>query len=236
MAPHLTHRDNFTWLLLALVFLLFSGAMFAQFESDQGERLVNISLMITLLIGVWSMEQNQKKWMNFKLGATLLIASLMIGDTILGDETLSFPQLILAFSFLSLSTYQAWRQVMFTGVIDGNKIIGAICIYILLGLVWAFGYLLVEAIFPHSFNGLDHKLWQHNLQELIYYSMVTLTTLGYGDITPNAPVARFMAYMESITGIFYTTVLVASLIGIRLASYHPDETEEDKEDKEAIDN
>jgi hypothetical protein len=229
MSPQLTARDNFVWLLLALVFLLFSGAMFAQFESEQGQRLVNISLMITLLIAVWSLEQNQKKWMNFKLGATLLIASLMIGDTILGDDTLSFPQLILAFSFLSLSTYQAWRQVMFTGVIDSNKIIGAICIYILLGLVWAFGYLLVEAIFPHSFNGLDHKLWQQNMQELIYYSMVTLTTLGYGDVTPAAPVARFMAYMESITGIFYTTVLVASLIGIRLAGYHPEETEEDKE-------
>jgi hypothetical protein len=214
---------------MALVFLLFSGAMFAQFESEQGQRLVNISLMITLLIAVWSLEQNQRGWMNFKLGATLLIASLMIGDTILGDDRLAFAQLIIAFSFLSLSTYQAWRQVMFTGVIDGNKIIGAICIYILLGLVWAFGYLLVEAVFPNSFNGLDHKLWQHNLQELIYYSMVTLTTLGYGDITPNAPVARFMAYMESITGIFYTTVLVASLIGIRLASYHPEETEEEKE-------
>ena len=101
MSPQLTARDNFVWLLLALVFLLFSGAMFAQFESAQGQRLVNISLMITLLIAVWSLEQNQKGWMNFKLGATLLIASLMIGDTILGDDRLAFPQLILAFSFLS---------------------------------------------------------------------------------------------------------------------------------------
>ena len=49
--------------------------------------------------------------------------------------------------------------------------------------------------------------------------MVTLTTLGYGDITPQQPVARFLAYMEAITGIFYTTVLVASLIGMRLAQH-----------------
>ena len=223
MSPHISERDNFTWLLGALVFLLFSGALFAQFESAEGQRLVNISLMITLLIAVWSLEQNQKGWMNFKVGATLLIGGLMIGDTILADDRLAFAQLIIAFSFMSLTTYQAWRQVMFTGAIDGNKIIGAICIYILLGVVWAFGYLLVEAVFPHSFNGLGHKAWQQNLQEMIYYSMVTLTTLGYGDITPNAPVARFMAYMESITGIFYTTVLVASLIGIRLASYHPED-------------
>lgn len=222
MSPQVSDRDNFVWLLLALVFLLFSGAMFAQFESAQGQRLVNISLMITLLIAIWSLEQNQKKWMNFKVGATLLIGGLMIGDSLLADNRLSFAQLLISFLFLSLTTFQAWRQVMFTGIIDRNKIIGAICIYILLGVVWAFGYLLIEAIFPHSFNGLDHKPWQQNLQEMIYYSMVTLTTLGYGDITPNAPVARFMAYMESITGIFYTTVLVASLIGIRLASHHPE--------------
>jgi voltage-gated potassium channel len=228
MSPQITERDNFVWLLLALVFLLFSGAMFAQYESVQGQRLVNISLMITLLIAVWSLEQNQKRWMNFKMGATLIIAALMIGDSLLADNRLAFAQLAIAFCFLSLTTYQAWRQVMFTGAIDGNKIVGAICIYILLAVVWAFGYLLIKEIFPTSFNGLEHHLWQHNMQEMIYYSMVTLTTLGYGDITPNEPLARFMAYMESITGIFYTTVLVASLIGVRLASYHPRETKNEE--------
>jgi voltage-gated potassium channel len=68
-----------------------------------------------------------------------------------------------------------------------------------------------------SFNGLDNELWQGNLEQFTYYSMVTLTTVGYGDITPEQPVARFLAYMEGLTGIFYTTILVASLIGVRLA-------------------
>ena len=49
--------------------------------------------------------------------------------------------------------------------------------------------------------------------------MVTLTTLGYGDITPTSPLTRFLAYMEAAIGVFYTTVLVASLIGLRLAGY-----------------
>ncbi len=226
--PHrITHRDNFTWLLCGLVFLLFSGAIFSQIESQQGQRLVNISLMITMLVAVWSMEQDQNQRRNMKIGMSLVIASLMIGDSILEDNRLSFVQLVIAFSFLSLTTFQAWRQVMFTGQIDRNKIIGAICIYMLLGVVWGFGYLLIEAIFPNSFNGLDHVAWQHNLQDMLYYSMVTLSTLGYGDITPAQPVARFFAYMESITGIFYTTVLVASLIGIRLASYHPPQKTDD---------
>ena len=85
------------------------------------------------------------------------------------------------------------------------------------GIIWALAYLLVENLFPGSMNGLDHQQWQFNLEDMIYYSMVTLTTLGYGDITPDQPLVRFLAYMEAITGIFYTTILVASLIGVRLA-------------------
>jgi voltage-gated potassium channel Kch len=80
--------------------------------------------------------------------------------------------------------------------------------------------LITEGLFPGSLVGLDGKNWQDNLQATIYYSMVTLTTLGYGDITPAAPITRFLAYMEALVGIFYTTVLVASLIGLRLSGYH----------------
>ncbi len=224
MAPKITQRDNFIWLFFALIFLLFSGAVFAQFESELGQRLVNYSLMITILIAVWSMERKQAHWLNRKIGMSLVIASLMIGDSILKDERFAIAQLVIILLFLSLTTYLAWRQVMFSGHVDRNKIIGSICIYMLLGVVWAFAYLLVEVLFPGSMNGLDHRQWQHNLEDMIYYSMVTLTTLGYGDITPDQPLVRFLAYMESITGIFYTTVLVASLIGVRLAAFKPGES------------
>ena len=184
---------------------------------------MNFSLTITMLIAVWSMERKRARWLNPKIGMSLVIASLMIGGSILDDYRLAIAQLVIVISFLSLTTFLAWRQVMFSGHVDRNKIVGAICIYMLIGVVWAFAYLLVEALFPGSMNGLDHREWQHNLEDMIYYSMVTLTTLGYGDITPDQPLVRFLAYMESITGIFYTTVLVASLIGVRLAAYKPGE-------------
>ena len=220
--PQVNERDNFIWLLIALVFLLFSGAVFAQVDSHQGQRLVNISLMITLLVGIWSLEVHKDTWVNPKIGMSLMVVALMVTDSIIESNFLAKGQLVAAFLFFSLTTHLAWRQVMFTGNIDGNKIVGAICIYILIGLVWAFGYLIAEEAFPGSLNGLDHDLWQQNLEDVIYYSFVTLTTLGYGDITPDQPLVRFMAYMEAITGIFYTTVLVASLIGLRLAEFKPD--------------
>ena len=212
-------RDNFIWLLAALVCLLFVDAISAQFDAAQAQRLVNILLMVTIVIAVWAVDTVQGRWVNWKIGMSLIIVSVMVADSVLESNFLAIYQLVSSFLFLSFSLHLCWKQVMFRGMVDGNKIIGAICIYMLIGVIWAFAYLIVEFIFPGSFSNLEADLWQGNLEELLYYSMVTLTTLGYGDITPQQPVARFLAYMEALTGIFYTTVLVASLIGMRLAHF-----------------
>jgi hypothetical protein len=212
-------RDNFIWLLAALIFLLFGDAVFAQLELRQGQKLINITLMITIVAAVWSVGGSEGRWTNWKVGMSFIIASLMISDSILESNFLALYQLSAIFIFLTVTLHLCWKQVMFRGVVDGNKVIGAICIYILIALIWAFAYLMVEHLFPGSFDGLDSGVWQHNLEELTYFSMVTVTTLGYGDITPQQPLANFLAYMEAITGIFYTTVLVASLIGMRMAHY-----------------
>jgi voltage-gated potassium channel Kch len=103
---------------------------------------------------------------------------------------------------------------LFTGPIDWNKIVGAICIYLLMGLVWALSYLLIAQAIPNAFNGLEQLPWYNNFADAAYYSFVTLTTLGYGDISPVAPIARFLVYMEAIFGVFYMAILVASLVGI----------------------
>jgi len=218
-ALKISERDNFFWLLIALVLLMASDAVFSQFESEQGKLLVNISMLLTLFVAVWALERNKRGRVlrNWKIGLTVIVAGLMVADSLVENRFLALGQLAGCFLFLCLSLYLVWKQVLFTGYVDTNKIVGSICIYILLGLLWAFGYLIAEELFPGSFNGLDHEVWQGNLEQLVYYSMVTLTTVGYGDITPEQPVARFLAFMEGITGIFYTTILVASLIGVRLA-------------------
>jgi voltage-gated potassium channel len=220
VGPQFTERDNFFWLLIALVLLLFSDAVASQFESQQGRLLVNVSLLITLFVAVWSLDRDQQVWRTGKHGMALFITALMVSNSFIENSILEMGALGGCFLFLSLSLYWVWRQVLFTGAVDSNKIVGSICIYMLLGLVWAFGYMITEELFPGSFTGLDQEFWQGNFEQFSYFSMVTLTTTGYGDITPEQPVARFLAYMESITGIFYTTILVASLIGVRLAGDH----------------
>ena len=210
-------RNNFRILLYALIFFLFADAVVDQFQLKHSQPVINLALMITLIVNIWAVDNPRTNFLSWKLGATLAIAVIMITDSVIKSNALAKVQLILAFIFIVLTTWQAWGQVMFTGRVDENKIIGAICIYLLLGMGWAFAYLIVEAFIPGSLRGLETDLWQSNANTMIYYSMATMKTMGYGDIAPAQPLARFLAYMEAVTGIFYTTVLVASLIGIRLA-------------------
>jgi hypothetical protein len=177
----------------------------------------NIALMLALFVAVWSMEENRGGWLNWKIAMTFVIVALMLGDMVVQNELFAFLQLAGGVFFLGVTTVLAWRQVMFVGTVDTNKVVGAICIYIMIGLIWTFGYLIAEYFFPGSMEGLESTRWQDNIEDMTYYSMVTLTTLGYGDITPAQPMTQFLAYMEAIAGIFYTTVLVASLIGMQLA-------------------
>lgn len=105
--------------------------------------------------------------------------------------------------------------------INIETISGAICVYILMGLMWSHVYTITELIEPNSFNNLGFNAneplesdWISKLSlQLNYYSFVTLSTLGYGDITPVTRVAKSFATLEAILGQLYLAVLVARLVG-----------------------
>ena len=107
-------------------------------------------------------------------------------------------------------------QVYRRGPVTHHRILGAVAVYLLLGLAWASAYEFLNHLHPGAFGGnLDAAL----PQTWIYYSFVTLTTTGYGDIAPLHPVARSLAIAEALTGQLYLSItlarLVASYVGTR---------------------
>jgi hypothetical protein len=212
-------RLNFEYLLGALLILILSGAI-AQEEGIRGETrrlFMEPALCIILLMGVWSLI-SQKKW---------LIIGGIIAGTGVATASLNFfwdmPELRLLnmgilFVFCLASTGVAFQSLLLSSSVDVNKIIGAICIYLLLGLDWSFLYLFINMAIPNSFNGLSSTEIGNQLPELVYYSFVTITTLGYGDLTPVKPLARTVAFLEGFVGQFYVAVLVAWLVGMFLSS------------------
>jgi voltage-gated potassium channel len=95
------------------------------------------------------------------------------------------------------------------------------CGYLLLGIIWGLLYSAVETASPGSFSlpspkDTDAVAARPDRGTLTYYSVITLTTVGYGDVTPTTPLARTLAWMEAVTGQFYLAVLVAGLVGFKV--------------------
>jgi hypothetical protein len=102
------------------------------------------------------------------------------------------------------------KQVFREGPVTVHRIQGAIAVYLLLGITWAGSYELLVLMRPGAFagSGVDQaRTW-------IYYSFVTLTTVGYGDITPVHPLARSLAVFEALTGQLYPAILLARLVSL----------------------
>ena len=79
-------------------------------------------------------------------------------------------------------------------------------------------YLLLLAMDPQAFSGVEVANWQQGFSRIAYYSFVTLTTLGYGDILPTNHISEFFVYMEAIIGVFYMAIIVSSLISLHLSA------------------
>ncbi|MHC5065552.1 MAG: potassium channel family protein [Planctomycetota bacterium] len=122
--------------------------------------------------------------------------------------------LVAVFGFGALTIFIL--QDVFMGEISRDRLRGAAAAYLLMGIAFGLIFKLIDVSFPGSFN-LSAEDTIASL-EANFYSFVTLTTLGYGDITPVRPFAQAVAYLESCIGQFYLTVLVAFLVGKRLAA------------------
>jgi len=213
----ITQENNFVYLFFALLIFLFSGAIMSEFPGSVGQDIFSIVTILMLMLSIKSLK-TEKTW---KWTVYALVVSFVI-LTVLGkifDHQLNvylILAVLLIFFIGSFST--AAKQVLLEGDIDGNKIIGSLSLYILLGLIWAVIYLLLLVMDPTAFSGIETANWQQSFSRVAYYSFVTLTTLGYGDILPTNHVAEFFVYLEAIIGVFYMAIIVSSLISLRLSA------------------
>jgi voltage-gated potassium channel len=216
-----SEKNNFIYLIVSLVVLLLAGALVDQFPGSLGQHIFQAASVVTLALSTFGFRSTQLR-LQTGVGFTLSVLAIVILGVLLDEAGMSSMHLFVLILFYCWATWHAAKQVLFSGPIDGNKIVGAICIYLLIGLIWALLYLYIAQSIPNAFNGLEQRVWYDNFANVAYFSFVTLTTLGYGDISPIVPIARFLVYMEAIVGVFYMAILVASLIGIRISSLHSD--------------
>ena len=181
-------------LLLTLVFFASIGVIFA----DRRLRYMAVVLGIPTLVGGWT---------------GYFIPGLPRVPLVIAFHL--FAALFFAFTVAALV-----RGVHREKDVSADALYAALCGYILLALGFGHLFCVVAVIYPGSFAGEtypgDDAANRHFV--LTYFSFVTLTTVGYGDVLPKSPPARGLAMVEAVTGQFYLAVLVAELIGKRLST------------------
>ena len=170
-----------------------------------------------VIIGVWSLRGGGRA---YTLGMFFVIAGIVMNSLAVNLESPIFLYASFAalFGFLLVAVSYTLGQIARETDINANRLIGAVCVYLLLGVIWAVAYTLVDMIAPGSFKGFvppEGRGWD---SEWLYFSFVTMTTLGYGDISPVSAIAKALAYLQAVFGQFYIAILVAGLVSAYISS------------------
>ncbi len=201
----------FTQLLILFGSLLIPSALFE-------ERIAPIGFLLNLIAGI-ILIRNQKELFWFFL-VLLVASSVIFGFAQAHDEMPLFAKYMqygIYFAFYLAVTYEIIKQVWYSVRIDGKIIYGMISGFICLGLIGFFIYMGIELAHPDSFKGglLQMQETQANTltEQLMYFSFITLMTIGYGDISPITPLAQKASILIGLIGQFYLVIITAVVVG-----------------------
>ena len=203
--------------LLCLLLLLFLVAPFIV-TLRYGVLVLNIIGATVLLSGTYAVSERKKL---FYLTLTLAIAAIAINGVLVVAPGwwLIFLSNLLLLVVLVLFAASILADVLRSGRITADKIYGALCVYLLVGFAWGIGYAILEQLEPGSFTAEEPGAVAEHVARVMrmrYFSFVTLTTVGFGDIVPRTPAARTLATLEAVMGQVYLAVLVARLVGLHI--------------------
>lgn len=119
--------------------------------------------------------------------------------------------------FFSFTLWVVLDFVLRASHVTQGVLFGSVAIYLLLGGLWFILYALLERVNPGSFTDIVAGGQAVEWTELLYFSFVTLTTLGFGDIVPVTLMARHFAIAEAIAGVLYLPIVISRLVGVYIA-------------------
>jgi hypothetical protein len=204
-------QTNFYFLLVALLIFLVAIPLADDLELTSAPIVRAAVFSCLLVIGIWSLRGGGRF---FTIGMTFVVAGVLLSVFAANSTAviLQYGSVLSLIGFLLVAIAYTLRQVAVGNDINADRLVGAVCVYLLLGVIWALLYTLVDLVSPGSFSGfrpVEDLGWD---SEWLYLSFVTMTTLGYGDVLPVSATARGLAYMQAVVGQFYIAILVAGLV------------------------
>lgn len=215
VAPVFNRFNDHRYLFL-LVSILCYLALFPLFKQHFALGII-IDGAITLLLisGVYASGSMKGVSLTGILLALPMLAATWIDDFVTVPWLVPVGRVsgIIFFTFIIIRTL---LFIFRTKRVTGNVLCGSIVVYLLIAVMWAFMYGIIEHSVPGSFS-ISRQADSRSFFMFIYYSFVTITTLGYGDVSPLTDTARAFAVLEAAIGQIYLVVLVARLVGIHIA-------------------
>ena len=200
-------------LLVALILLIVMTPFFEEFS--QGDLVETLLITVVLVAAVIAIGAKR----GVLITATLLLIPAIIGRWL----SYVYPQTVHPYFFLGFGiAFMTFVVIKLLGYVlrsmrvDIEVLCAAISVYLLLGLIWSLAYAFLGMVSPDSFAfaATGHSSGRMDRFNAFYFSFVTLSTVGFGDVTPVSRLARTLAVMEAVTGTFYVAILIARLVAM----------------------
>ena len=206
-------NTRFLLLLILILFMLVLPPFLDQFI--QTRILLDIFLTVIFLLIIYTIRLKKSQ----TIIALIFVLPLIVttwSAYLVEIKTFSMLTRIFGAFFFAYAAINILRIIVKSEKVTKETIFAAVVAYLLIALMWAFLYMILERVSPGSFSFADKGLWGETMR-FEYLSFVTITTLGYGDITPLTDQASAMVMMEAVIGQIYLVVLVAWLVGMHVS-------------------
>ncbi len=221
-------EHRFTLLLATLfLLLLLTPAVHELRDRDGGIWGTGLVALLFALVVVAAVPAISRTRKTIAFAIVLAASSILLRvvDVFFQNEPAESAHLLAGALFVAFAIVLILKYLFEANRISLNAINASLCVYMLLGVLWANLFVLVARFDPTAFSTPASASAELNAAAdraeqyigMLYYSFTTLTTLGYGDITPSSAFARMLAIMEAIVGQVILVVLVARLVGLHVA-------------------
>ncbi|MEH6551805.1 MAG: potassium channel family protein [Pseudomonadales bacterium] len=202
-------RFSFPALLVSLVGLLLLPEPLVELFPA----LFGASLTLVLISSLYLVTEDRR---HLIIGLGLALPALLISwwPGIEQYSSLSLLNDVLYGGFLIFISIRIFSYMLAANRVTLNMLYAAVCQYLIIGLIWAFVYSLIARLSGEAFTGALQYSDGYAIRDLMYFSYITLTTVGYGDILPVSSAARSWAMMEGIVGQFYLAIIMARLVSL----------------------
>jgi len=203
--------ENFFFLLIALLVFILSWPFLSKLS--YGRIIATLLFVGIFTASIYSVGRKNK--FVYIILLTLVVLSVLLRVIVHFDKT---PFFIISASLMNVICLTFIAIIILEHILIGrkitlNEIYGAICVYLLIGLIWTIMFILTQLLNPHAFY-ISPTAAHHTreLSQFLYFSFVTLTSTGYGEIYAISPMARGLVFLEIIIGQIYLIVLIGWMV------------------------